>query len=611
MKKITSRLLILCILSFPLIQTTEAQILIKDIYPGSSNSNIAFSGIVGNKLFFTANDGSGSPELWVSDREIDSTYMIGPVLPGVDRPVGNASQFVVFRDSLLAFTTSFYDDVNLYYTNGTLEGTQYFKTLPKNRSNIDELVSYNDKFYFAGRDDEHGTELWESDGTESGTHHSLYSTSSSDRINSPRNFKIYSNKLWFSSYSILWYLDELSIHKVAVSKYVNPIFMELFTSTDSEPAYFVQNHNPDFRRLVKVNPDASMEVIDSTLSNITKILAYKKQNLTYSETNTEAYPYTGNLKSLNASTGEISLLSSFPTTQSYFGDGGWIPDNDNTFLTIRGDNSWELWISNGSPTGTNKIDFVAGSTIQLINFIRDKENGGFLGASGNIFFNAIIDGSDSEIWISDGTVSGTERFEFEGQPLSFNTFLHYGNGIIFKEYQPLHGYELFYTDGTNAGTKLLAHSTPGTSYGSIYLLGIISDTLFMRTSLSTEFGDELYALPLDPCLNVTCPDGQVSYGCGCITTDIKDNKALPSGLSIYPNPTRSSLYISSISDLGSVMLRIYSPLGGLLKQQQIEINAGDRNLLHEFSPDQQGLYFVQIMKDGQTLLNAKALMAVD
>lgn len=90
-------------------------------------------------------------------------------------------------------------------------------------------------------------------------------------------------------------------------------------------------------------------------------------------------------------------------------------------------------------------------------------------------------------------------------------------------------------------------------------------------------------------------------------TNITDNK-VQDGLSIYPNPTRSSIYTSSTRDLGKVDVRIYSPLGGLLKQQQINIHAGDSNLLHEFSSDQDGFYFVQITKDGKTLLSTKVLM---
>lgn len=600
MKKTLLSFPILAILFLSSICTLEAQILIKDINPGPSGSTIQFAEIVGSKLYFIAND--PGLELWVSDRETGSTYMIGPELPEVDGTPNSESHFMAFKDDLLVFSTRIennFKDMNLYVTNGSIEGTQFIKALLNGRNILDELIEYNNKFYFAGWDAEHGAELWRSDGTPSGTHHLLLPVSG-ERIYHPKNFTVYNNNLWFSSFSDLWKLDsEGELHKVADSSVDGTTYLELFTSTDAEPAYFVQAYNsPDFKRLVQINPDASIEEVSPEVANRTRILAYANQKLTFSEVNTESYPYTNHIRSLNASTGTISPLTSISTTNIYNGNAGWVAGNDNVFFTLfDGTPLTTLWTSDGTTAGTAKIDLMAGATRQIINFLPDTENGRYAGASGNIFFNASINSSDFHLWKSDGSEAGTGRMEVDGQPLKYSIdskYLSYANGRIFFATHPDYGKELFYSDGTNDGTKLLVDLVPGTDDAFSYMLGIINDTLFLASNLSTDYGTELYALPL--CEYLTC-----------VPTGVKDNKVL-SGLSIYPNPTRSSIYTSSTSDLGKVELRIYSSSGRLLKQQQIEINTGDGNLIHEFSSNPQGLYFVHITKDGKTLLSTKVLM---
>ena len=164
--------------------TAEAQILIKDINPGPDRSSISVGEIVGNKLFFIARN--PNPGLWVSDRKTGSTHMIGPVLPGIAGTPNDQSKFLVFRDSLLVFTAYHNGiDVNLYSTTGSIEGTQFIKTLTRGASIYDGFVGFNNKFYFKGYDAIHRTELWESDGSASGTQHLLNSFTGNPAISLP------------------------------------------------------------------------------------------------------------------------------------------------------------------------------------------------------------------------------------------------------------------------------------------------------------------------------------------------------------------------------------------------------------------------------------------
>ncbi|MCF8380201.1 MAG: T9SS type A sorting domain-containing protein [Bacteroidales bacterium] len=576
MIKITPILLFIFFFSGSAFWSADAQILIKDFYPGPSSSTIGFSGKIGDKLFFTATDPSS--ELWLSDRATGSINMVGPVLPGVDGVVTFNSKFLLFRDSLLVFTTSSNNDVNLYFTDGSISGTQHIKTLTNSFPVLKNLLSFNNKMYFQAWDNIHGTEIWESDATESGTHH-LLNPLNGKPVKSPVNFTQYNNRLWFSSLGQFWYIDSLSLH---LSDYYYPntsYSLELFVNTDAEPAYFIQPFNNALnKRLVKVNPDASIEILDTTLLDKTLLLSYKNKKLLYNEVSTDVYPYTRKIISLDAITGDTSLLISFTSTNLSNGFTGWIPGNKNVFLSLyNGSQLMDFWVTDGTPAGTSRIDILAGVTSGTVYFLSDTENGGFIGASGNIFLN-VRKGEDIHLWITDGSSAGTQRIEVEGQPLSnisSSTFLHYGNGFVFDAYHPLYGTELWYSNGTNSGTKLLADMTPGTKSTSFLPLSVNQDTLFMAANLSSDYGRELYAYPIDLCEGVVCPEGfECIYG-ECLPIDYCVEVLCPEGQVCYQGGCFEGCLDGSCVEIGPNLAAGHNAT--------IEIDAGSGYDVYEWS----------------------------
>jgi trimeric autotransporter adhesin len=93
-------------------------VLLSDIHPGSG-SNPQYLKVVGDQLFFVADDGVNGPELWVSDGT--SANMVKNIAP---------------------------------------QGTIFTPT---------NLTEYNGLLYFNANDGASGQELWVSDGTEIGT----------------------------------------------------------------------------------------------------------------------------------------------------------------------------------------------------------------------------------------------------------------------------------------------------------------------------------------------------------------------------------------------------------------------------------------------------------
>ncbi|HEY0142489.1 MAG TPA: hypothetical protein VGF48_16445 [Thermoanaerobaculia bacterium] len=75
----------------------------------------------------------------------------------------------------------------------------------------------------------------------------------------------------------------------------------------------------------------------------------------------------------------------------------------------------------------------------------------------------------SEFWVTDGTAAGTKLLAdiHDGPNGSYNgtTFAKLPNALVFRAFDEVHGTEPFITDGTPAGTRLLADIAPDVQFG--------------------------------------------------------------------------------------------------------------------------------------------------
>ncbi|TDU70743.1 ELWxxDGT repeat protein [Prosthecobacter fusiformis] len=140
---------------------------------GSNPVNFAS---VNGKLLFSANNGVNGRELWISNGTDEGTLL-------KDINVGSASSnpnsfFTTGEDNeQVAYfvATDAENGTELWITDGTPDGTQLLKNISTETdsgfegSSKTEFVSYNGKVYFAAFDADHGSELWSTDGTPSGT----------------------------------------------------------------------------------------------------------------------------------------------------------------------------------------------------------------------------------------------------------------------------------------------------------------------------------------------------------------------------------------------------------------------------------------------------------
>ena len=119
----------------------------------------------------------------------------------------------------------------------------------------------------------------------------------------------------------------------------------------------------------------------------------------------------------------------------------------------------------------------------------------FFELGGNVLFAAHL-GSTVELWITDFTEAGTRRVINRSWPGSVGTthlfFLGRVGGVaIFTASDPLIGWELWRTDGTEEGTFVLWEMTPGRGYG-VFPGGAASlgDALYFPAT--DESGSELW-----------------------------------------------------------------------------------------------------------------------
>jgi ELWxxDGT repeat protein len=158
--------------------TEAGTVLVKDINPDTNPFGPRPNGLaaVGGTLFFAANDGEHGTELWKSDGTEAGTVLVKDINPNsaYGYAVGSYPHYLTDVGGTLFFAAN--DGTNsleLWKSDGTEAGTVLVKDINpgggNNGSGPKDLTAVNGTLYFSAFVPDTGIELWKSDGTADGT----------------------------------------------------------------------------------------------------------------------------------------------------------------------------------------------------------------------------------------------------------------------------------------------------------------------------------------------------------------------------------------------------------------------------------------------------------
>jgi ELWxxDGT repeat protein len=441
--------------------TTAGTTLVKDINPGPDDSNPNQLTTFDGKLYFSANDGTDGYELWQSDGTTAGTTLFDDINPGSSGSY--PSHFATSGGNLYFVADDGTDGRDLWKSDGTTAGTAIFTT------NLDaqRLTDVNGTLYFESQ-----FQLWKTDGTVAGT--TLVSTESDPRYMTSMNGKVYFSAYDATNGRELWETDGTMAGTTLVkdispgsgSSYPGigySLGLGQFAVLGGK-LYFGANDGTDGNQLWSTDgTSAGTKIVDninpgSITTNgqgaaVTSIAAVNGRIFFQANDGTHGSELWTSLGKASATSlvKDIDLTDagSYPT--EFSGSGGV------TYFQADG----ELWKTDGSARGTSLLNPAIPSQESFADF------------NGKLIFGA-ADAHGSEMWQSDGTAGGTTLLKDinPGSGSSYpNGFTNFDGKLIFSANDGSNGDELWISDGTVLGTTLLKDINPAqgyTYYGNYY-----------------------------------------------------------------------------------------------------------------------------------------------
>jgi len=433
---------------------------------------------VGGALYMSAYKEGENAALWKSDGTEAGTTMLNEILPNGYGYGGAAYPHFTEVSGTLFFVGFDVNSHELWKTDGTESGTARVDKMKSGSSgSLPELVGKSGNTLFLSlRGDSEGKELWKCDGTTSGT--ALLKDIAPGKSSSfPFEGVEIGGTLYFAAY-----VDETGFSDTTYPRG----YSEIWKSDGTEAGTV---------RLKRVDP-GSRDTKVTTMTNAGGILFFLTKNnyLTtlWKSDGTEAG--TVKIKEADTSAG-TEIFKPVP-----FGPSVLFTSTDST-------NGKELWISDGTTVGTQ--------ILKDINVGTENSEIFFYGSFKNKFYFKAYDGSLWHLYVTDGTKPGTRPLKtIDGKGESqyqMEIMTSYGNDFYFSWVTSSDSVELWKSDGTEIGTEKFTILYQMTGDRDLYEMTIMNGTLYFIMDDGTG-GEELWRT--DGTVPVTAVVKDINSGTG-------------------------------------------------------------------------------------------------
>lgn len=519
---------------------------VRDINPGAGGSFPFWLTPFAGGCAFTADDGTSGEEVWVSDGTPGGTQRVADLRPGPDSSIPTE---LVAAGAWLFFSACPQPDApcRLMRTDGSAPGTLALRDFVDSADG----VGLGDALYLGADDGVSGSEPWVSDGSVEGTRQ-LANLATDDAIGSA-----YPIALTALRRQVLFVADD-GVHGA-----------ELWRSGGTEASTTMVRD---------INPEGSAFGLVAEMARLGDYVFFVARDAEHgaelwrtdgTEEGTELWEDTAN-DPTNSGPRDLTPVDDttlfFVADEGLFGAELWRTNNAGettpitdirpgqqgsqprlltpfrggiAFTADDGVRGVELWRSDGTPAGTR--------------LVRDINPNGSAFLPTGVFYTAVIDdilyftaddGTHGvELWRSDGTADGTRlvRDIRPGPESSDPQFLRAAPGgplaLIADDGE--HGLELWRSDGSEAGTSMVTDINP--------LTGAFSTVTFFFS-----FGD------LDPAIYFAADDG--SSGVELWRSDLTADGTVRLA-DINPGPAGSYPAFFTARD-GAVIFQAFEPLSG-------------------------------------------------
>ena len=420
--------------------------------------------------------------IWATDGTLVGTMLISSTIKFDNDAWSLLNGKVIFRG--YSASTGF----ELFTTDGSSVGTTLIKDINSGSANSDpsEFVPLNGYLYFSAVTTAEGRELWRTDGTSGNTTLVKDINPGAASSNTDGNYNLFSSGTFLlfaattpASGNELWISDGTSAGTV--------LLLDINTGNSG-----ADSSNPD--HFTKVNNTILFTATDATHGNE----IWKTDGTAGG---------TVLVKDINPGSASSTSFELFPGFSENFFLGFHIFNNKAYFNATDGVSTGEVWTTDGNEANTTLIkDFTNNPTGVIFPILLNAVN-----LPGNFTFSFGDNVSRSELWQSDGTSGGTVliksftpptagstpiiflpiSIDFANEKVTYPLFQ--GNKFFLRAGSTANGNELWVSDGTSSGTTMVKDINPGTGDGlSGNFSYVYTTTTFFFAANDGTHGNELW-----------------------------------------------------------------------------------------------------------------------